>query len=55
VGAFLSPLVIPYSMKALGSMNVGAYIVGVLYLFGALCWLAVNPTKPIWHSNEPAH
>ena len=48
VGAFLSPLVIPYSMKALGSMTVGAYIVGVLYLFGALCWLAVNPTKPIW-------
>ncbi len=48
VGAFLSPLVIPYSMKVMGNMNVGAYIVGVLYLFGALCWLAVNPTKPIW-------
>jgi len=48
VGAFLSPLVIPYSMKAMGSMNVGAYIVGILYLLGALCWLAVNPTRPIW-------
>jgi MFS transporter, ACS family, glucarate transporter len=54
VGAFLSPLVIPYSMKALGSMNVGAYIVGVLYLFGALCWFAVNPTKPIWPAGEQA-
>lgn len=50
VGAFLSPLVIPYSMKALGSMTVGAYIVGALYLAGALCWLVVNPTKPIWHA-----
>jgi ACS family glucarate transporter-like MFS transporter len=54
VGAFLSPLVIPYSMRALGSMTVGAYIVGALYLGGALCWLAVNPTKPIWPAPEPA-
>jgi MFS transporter, ACS family, glucarate transporter len=53
VGAFLSPLVIPYSMKAMGSMNVGAYIVGILYLFGALCWLLVNPTKPIWQHQPP--
>lgn len=48
VGAFLSPLVVPYSMKAMGNMDVGAYIVGGLYLAGALCWLVVNPTKPIW-------
>ncbi|MCX6595228.1 MAG: MFS transporter [Acidobacteria bacterium] len=54
VGAFLSPLVIPYSMRALGSMTVGAYIVGALYLGGALCWLAVNPTKPIWPADEPS-
>ena len=48
VGAFLCPLIIPYSVLALGSMTAGVYLVGVLYLFGALCWLAVNPTKPIW-------
>lgn len=53
VGAFLSPLVVPYAMREFGSMNVGAYVVGALYLGGALCWLAVNPTKPIWpHGDE---
>lgn len=48
IGAFICPLVIPYSVKALGSMTAGVYMVGILYLFGALCWLAVDPTKPVW-------
>ncbi len=52
VGAFLCPLVIPYSTQALGSMTAGVYLVGVLYLLGALCWLAVDPTKPIWRDAE---
>ncbi len=54
VGAFLSPLVVAYSMKAMGSMTVGGYIVGILYLLGAFCWLSVNPAKPIWPAAKPA-
>ena len=53
VGAFLCPIIIPYSTAWLGSMTAGVYLVGVLYLLGALCWLAVNPTKPIWPVSSP--
>ena len=48
VGAFLCPLAIPYSVKLLGNMTAAVYMIGVLYCLGALCWLLINPTKPIW-------
>lgn len=43
VGAFLSPLVLPMFPDPV----VPLCIAGGLYLFGAVCWLFVDPTRPI--------
>lgn len=48
VGAFLCPLVVGYMVKWFGDWTAPVYLIGVLYCLGALCWLAINPTKPVW-------
>ncbi|MBL8296435.1 MAG: MFS transporter [Bryobacterales bacterium] len=49
VGAFLSPLVVGY----MGGWETPMYLVGLLYLLGAACWIRIDPTQPIWSSPEP--
>jgi MFS family permease len=44
VGAFLCPLVVGYFT----GWSVPLYFTGVLYCLGALCWLKIDPTKPVW-------
>lgn len=48
VGAFLSPIVLPYFLKATpGDWATPLIVAGVLYLVGSLCWLLVDPNRPI--------
>jgi sugar phosphate permease len=45
LGGFLSPIITAYILSYWNNWDAPLYITGVLYLFGALCWLGVDPNK----------
>ena len=52
IGAFLSPIVLAYLLKGKDQANyqewfLPLFIMGVLYFAGALCWLFIDPRRPI--------
>jgi MFS family permease len=54
VGAFLSPIILPYLLRDQHRPEDWALpliIAAALYLVGALCWLFVNPNKPLATGN----
>jgi MFS transporter, ACS family, glucarate transporter len=48
VGGFLRPIILAYVVQHFANWMAPLYVTGGLYFFGGLCWLAVNPTRPIW-------
>ena len=52
VGGFLSPIIVGYVVQNFSNWATPLYVTGGLYLFGGLCWFAVNPNRPIWKSAE---
>jgi MFS family permease len=48
LAAMLNPLIVAYSVQWFGSWNVPLYLMGVLFLVGAGCWLLVDPTRPVF-------
>ena len=52
LGAFLSPIILPYLLKDQGRAEDWAlplFIAGGLYIAGAFCWLLVDPAKAARH------
>lgn len=47
IGGILSPVVIALIVDRYGSWNAPLYLMGALYLGGALCWLFVEPRRAI--------
>jgi MFS transporter, ACS family, glucarate transporter len=47
VGAILSPILIALVVQRSGVPTAPLYLTGALFLFGAVCWLWVDPTKPV--------
>ncbi|MCM3881569.1 MAG: MFS transporter [Vicinamibacterales bacterium] len=47
VGAIFSPILIAFVAQRFASPNASLYLTGVLFLMGAVCWLWVDPTKPV--------
>jgi len=47
VGAILSPILVAQVVQRFSAWNAPLYVTGVLFLLGALCWLWVDPTKPV--------
>jgi MFS transporter, ACS family, glucarate transporter len=47
VGAIVSPILIAFVGQRFVNPNASVYLTGVLFLFGAACWLWVDPTKPV--------
>jgi MFS family permease len=48
LGAFLSPIILPFFLKkGAEDWSTPLYLAGTLYLAGAVCWLFVDPTRPI--------
>jgi MFS transporter, ACS family, glucarate transporter len=46
--AMLNPLIVAYSVKWFGSWNLPLYLMGALFLLGAICWTMVDPARPIF-------
>jgi MFS family permease len=50
IGAFLSPIILPYLLKDQNRPEDWApplFVAGGLYLVGALCWMLVDPSRPV--------
>jgi MFS family permease len=47
VGAILSPILVAFVVQRFSQWSAPLYVTGVLFLFGALCWVWVDPTKPV--------
>lgn len=47
IGSLLCPLVVAYTLKWYSDWNVSIYIMGFLFLVGAVCWLVINPAHRI--------
>jgi MFS family permease len=48
LAAMLNPLIVAYSVVWFGSWNVPLYLMGVLFLVGAGCWLVIDPRRPVF-------
>jgi len=47
VGSILSPILVAAVVAKFANWSAPLYLAGVLFLLGALCWLWVDPTKPV--------
>ena len=45
IGGAISPLVVGYSVQLWNSWTMPFYITAPVYLFGAVCTLAINPDR----------
>jgi hypothetical protein len=48
LAAMLNPLIVAYSVAWFGSWNLPLYLMGVLFLVGAGCWLLIDPRIPVF-------
>ena len=48
LAAMLNPLIVAYSVEWFGSWNFPLYLMGALFLLGAVCWTVVDPGRPIF-------
>jgi hypothetical protein len=48
LAAMLNPIIVAYSVEWFGSWNLPLYLMGSLFLLGALCWAAIDPTRPVF-------
>jgi len=47
VGAILSPILVAEVVRRSAQWSAPLYLTGVLFLLGAVCWIWVDPTKPV--------
>jgi cyanate permease len=52
--AMLNPLIVAYSVQWFGSWNLPLYLMGVLFLVGAVCWTLVHPEEPVFGEDRVA-
>ena len=52
IASLLCPLVVAYSVEWYGSWDFPLYLMGSLFLAGAVCWLIIDPRRPVFL--EPA-
>jgi MFS transporter, ACS family, glucarate transporter len=48
IAALLSAPIVGYSVKWFGNWNVPFWILSGLFLVGAVCWLLIDPTRPLF-------
>jgi MFS family permease len=47
VGAIFSPILVAFVAERFANPNASLYLTGALFLMGGICWLWVDPTKPV--------
>jgi cyanate permease len=47
IGAILSPILVAAVVRRFSDWSAPLYLAGVLFLLGAVCWLWVDPTRPV--------
>lgn len=57
IGGLLCPLVVAYSLKWYNTWNVSIFLMGVLFLIGAACWIVIDPGDHVFRggANEGAN
>jgi len=57
LAAMLNPLIVAYSVQWFASWNLPLYIMGALFLIGAVSWIVIDPTRPVFDEApaEPAY
>jgi MFS family permease len=48
IAAMLSSPIVGYSVKWFGDWNMPFWLLGALFLVGALCWLFIDPQQPVF-------
>jgi MFS family permease len=48
IAAILMPPIVGYSLKWFGNWNVPFYLLAGLFVMGALCWMFIDPRKPVF-------
>ena len=48
IAAILMPAIVGYSLKWFGNWNVPFYLLAGLFVMGAVCWLFIDPKKPVF-------
>src|SRR5512137_1687874 len=48
LSSVLSPLMVTWLLSLFGDWNAPLYVMGGLFLFGAVCWGLINPRRPIF-------
>jgi MFS transporter, ACS family, glucarate transporter len=48
IASLMCPLVVAYSVALFGSWNLPLYLIGILFLVGAVCWLMIDPARPVF-------
>jgi MFS transporter, ACS family, glucarate transporter len=47
VGSIVSPILIVTVVQRFSNWSAPIYVTGVLFLCGMLCWVWIDPTKPV--------
>jgi MFS transporter, ACS family, glucarate transporter len=47
VGSIVSPILVAEVVRRFSRWSAPLYVTGVLFLLGAVCWIWVDPTKPV--------
>ena len=48
IAAIVMPLVVGYSLKLFGNWNAPFYFLAGLFVMGAVCWIFIDPKKPVF-------
>jgi MFS family permease len=47
VGSILSPILVAFVLQRFSDWTAPLYLAGVLFLLGGVCWIWIDPTKPV--------
>ena len=54
IASLLCPLIVAYSVEWYHSWDLPLYLLGVFFLLGAVCWLAIEPQRAVFGGAAPA-
>lgn len=48
IGSIFSPIIVAYFVKELADWTTPLYLMGGLFLMGAVCWVLIDPRRPVF-------